>query len=350
MKIKLKYILLLNFFLNIPLFSQTYDRNVLIEVFTNSHCPLCPGAHATVDSYLANGTYRDQVNYIYYHMSFPYSDDALYQHNTVDPPVRNNYYGPFSGTPRGFFDGTVQGSNYSQWETSINTRAMVNTPIAISLNGTKDGSTIELNANVTIEQNIPGGDLLIHFVAVEDINYSGRNGINFHKNVMRKMYPSASGRTIISTGNQVIQETLQIDPEWNTNNLSFVVFIQSQSSKEVYQSESIDYNELSITSVNEETISPNKFNLYQNYPNPFNPTTIIKFTIPQNSSKGKTILKIFDLLGNEIALLVDEYKPAGIYEVEFNTNIADRKLSSGIYFYRLQYADQISTKKLTLLK
>ncbi len=93
---------------------------------------------------------------------------------------------------------------------------------------------------------------------------------------------------------------------------------------------------------------PEGFNLKQNYPNPFNPSTKIKYSIPSNRKGGMSnvILKVCDILGNEIATLVNEEKPAGIYEVEFNG--AD--LSSGIYFYQLKAAEFIQTKKMILLK
>ncbi|MCK7522959.1 MAG: hypothetical protein MZV64_37425 [Ignavibacteriales bacterium] len=75
---------------------------MLLEILTNSHCPLCPSAHISIDSYLQNGQYKDQVTFVYYHMAFPYSDDALYQHNPTDASARNSFYGSFSSTPRGF--------------------------------------------------------------------------------------------------------------------------------------------------------------------------------------------------------------------------------------------------------
>jgi hypothetical protein len=105
------------------------------------------------------------------------------------------------------------------------------------------------------------------------------------------------------------------------------------------------------------------YNLYQNYPNPFNPTTKIKFTIPLNVKREmlNVTLKVYDILGNEIATLVNEEKPAGSYEVEFNATSHSgevRNLPSGVYFYRLQAVDPgsssgqvfVKTKKMVLLR
>ena len=88
---------------------------------------------------------------------------------------------------------------------------------------------------------------------------------------------------------------------------------------------------------------PNDFYLTQNYPNPFNPSTKIKFQI---SNFGHVNLKVYDILGNEIATLVDEEKQPGVYEIEFNA----AGLTSGMYFYRLNTAYFSDTKKMIFLR
>ena len=85
------------------------------------------------------------------------------------------------------------------------------------------------------------------------------------------------------------------------------------------------------------------FSLAQNYPNPFNPTTKIKYSIPQTSN---VVIKVFDVLGNEITTLINEELNAGEYEVEFDGS----KLTSGIYFYQLKANSFIETKKMVLMK
>jgi len=94
--------------------------------------------------------------------------------------------------------------------------------------------------------------------------------------------------------------------------------------------------------------SPERFMIYQNYPNPFNPLTVISYQLPVGSN---IILKVYDVLGNEVATLVDEYKPAGSYEFEFNSHSGEgRKLTSGIYFYQLKTENFIETRKMILMK
>jgi hypothetical protein len=91
-----------------------------------------------------------------------------------------------------------------------------------------------------------------------------------------------------------------------------------------------------------------EFKLEQNYPNPFNPSTKINFQI---SNVGFVSLIVYDVLGNEIATLVNEEKPAGSYEVDFNSrDLIHQTLPSGIYFYKLQAGEYINTKKMILLK
>ncbi len=90
------------------------------------------------------------------------------------------------------------------------------------------------------------------------------------------------------------------------------------------------------------------FNLSQNYPNPFNPSTVISYRLPVTSD---VTLKVYDVLGNEIATLVNEEKQPGNYEIEFNIHSDEgRNLSSGIYFYQLKANDHIATKKMVFLK
>ena len=103
-----------------------------------------------------------------------------------------------------------------------------------------------------------------------------------------------------------------------------------------------EFNGIAV-GVDDEEILPTEFALEQNYPNPFNPGTKISWQSPVGSQQT---IKVFDVLGNEIATLVDEYKPAGRYEVEFNAST----LPSGVYFYQLKAGEYTAVKKMLLLK
>jgi hypothetical protein len=104
-----------------------------------------------------------------------------------------------------------------------------------------------------------------------------------------------------------------------------------------------DSMQVIVTGVEDDGQLPITFNLEQNYPNPFNPSTTIKYSIPEQS---KVKLTLFNLLGEEATTLVNEEKSAGYYSVEFNASA----LPSGVYFYKLQAGDFVSTKKMILLK
>jgi len=193
--------------------------------------------------------------------------------------------------------------------------------------------------------DITKNDLVIHFVVVEDIYFAGRNSVSNHKHVMRKMLPTPDGLSFSINLNEtkIFPQTIDLDPIWDADSLNIVVFVQSVASKTVYQSASISYDELNVTDVQNEGSVPSEFKLEQNYPNPFNPLTNIKFRM---ADFGFVSLKIYNVLGSEVATLVNEEKPAGSYEIEFDAS----SLSSGIYFYKLNAVEYSETKKMILLR
>ena len=105
-----------------------------------------------------------------------------------------------------------------------------------------------------------------------------------------------------------------------------------------------------VTPVDDENNFPTEFALEQNYPNPFNPSTTIKYTIPSViSTEGRNLnvqLKVYDVLGNEVATLVNEEKPAGSFEVKFDAS----ELTSGVYFYKILAGNFVETKKMILIR
>ncbi|MDP4115816.1 MAG: T9SS type A sorting domain-containing protein, partial [Bacteroidota bacterium] len=88
---------------------------------------------------------------------------------------------------------------------------------------------------------------------------------------------------------------------------------------------------------------PSEFGLAQNYPNPFNPNTTINYQLPKS---GQVTIKVYDVLGNEVKTLVNAYKSAGDYSVNFDGS----KLSSGMYMYRITAGGYTAARKMTLIK
>ena len=134
-----------------------------------------------------------------------------------------------------------------------------------------------------------------------------------------------------------------------TNDLNSISILKSVTEEaiQIYNSNFTDIP----TAIENVQLKIENFELFQNYPNPFNPITTIKYSIPSSviSTEGRNLnvsLKIYDVLGNEVAKLVNEEKSAGSYEVKFNAS----SLSSGVYFYTLRTGSFVQTNKMILIK
>ncbi len=141
--------------------------------------------------------------------------------------------------------------------------------------------------------------------------------------------------------------------EWVFNFGSLRIEISEDKSLFYFGGEVYLYYESSTTAVDNSNLLPSEFSLEQNYPNPFNPTTTIKYQIAKNKLQinsndqfQNVTLKIYDILGNEVATLVNENQAPGVYEVNFNA----AAFSSGVYFYSIQAGDFVQTKKMILLR
>jgi hypothetical protein len=131
--------------------------------------------------------------------------------------------------------------------------------------------------------------------------------------------------------------TFSVDKSAPVKQEGIIIFSISSSTREKWTKE-----------IKIQVAAPEKFELFQNYPNPFNPSTIISYVLP---SPCHTNLTIYNLLGQEVATLVDEHKPAGYYQEMFNAH----RFPSGMYVYQLALNDeqgkkQIAHKAMLLLK
>jgi len=105
----------------------------------------------------------------------------------------------------------------------------------------------------------------------------------------------------------------------------------------------LDFLGDNTTTGNDTPKQPVKFQLNQNYPNPFNPSTKINFSLPE---AGMVIMKVYNIVGEEVADLINEFREAGNYEVEFSAS----DLPSGLYILRLTFGENAQTIKMSLLK
>jgi hypothetical protein len=163
-------------------------------------------------------------------------------------------------------------------------------------------------------------DLQIRIVSVNNFNIFEHSAIPMDQN---------SGHQLVPNWNDLQNAELKILIDFgNDGTIDDSIFVKNQT-----------------TNVEDEgsLLSPDSYNLAQNYPNPFNPITTIKYSIPES---GNVSLKVYDMLGKQVASLVNEEKSRGVYSVIFDAS----NLSSGVYFYKLQSGSFTETKKMLLLK
>jgi len=178
----------------------------------------------------------------------------------------------------------------------------------------------------------------------------------FHLELIENIEPSSLGTAIFKYETMFDSTTTQgslkgkpvgveyIGPDYKTVALSFPLYYMNFSeAKELTEHIMINKFEEVMPVEKEENILPSEYSLSQNYPNPFNPTTTIKYNIREISFVS---LKVYDVLGKEVSILVKEEKPIGIHAIEFDAT----GLPSGVYFYRLEAGEINITKKMTLMK
>ncbi|MFH1195071.1 MAG: M20/M25/M40 family metallo-hydrolase [bacterium] len=173
---------------------------------------------------------------------------------------------------------------------------------------------------------------------------------------IESIQPNSPGKTIYLYDSNYDPSTIQgsmkgmpvgveyIGQDYSIITLSFPLYYVKSDQAESFMNFVLANKFNQTTNILDEAeLVPSSMELKQNYPNPFNPTTVISF---QLSLLSKVQLKIYDVLGREVATLVDEIKPAGYYDVKFDGS----NLTSGVYFYRMQAGGFSDTKKLILMK
>jgi hypothetical protein len=211
--------------------------------------------------------------------------------------------------------------------------------------GTALGANIKVNDDVgSMHQKVPSisMDGAGNFVVVWIDNRYGQN----NSDIIGQRYfssgnPNGGNYRIVTDG----PNNGEISPVVCADNSSIIFSWQDNRRSEGWDiyAKIVDWNWNGVTDVEIIDYIPNEFSLSQNYPNPFNPSTKIKYQIPELSFIN---IKVYDVLGNEVATLVNEEKPVGEYEVGFN----GRGLTSGIYFYQLKAGSFVETKKMIFIK
>jgi endo-1,4-beta-xylanase len=154
---------------------------------------------------------------------------------------------------------------------------------------------------------------------------------------------STSNRfTSLAVDTTITDTTLQLDTLLSNTRYYWHVSAANSYGQSDYSAAAM-FTTMDVVSVDDEEVTPSKFELAQNYPNPFNPVTRITYSVPIDCD---VLLKVYDLLGNEVAVLAEGFRKHGEYTIVFNAGM----LPSGTYFYQLRAESNIETKKLLLLK
>ncbi len=204
----------------------------------------------------------------------------------------------------------------------------------------KTGSSIPVELT-DFDAEVYNGNVVLLFTTATELN---NKGFQIKKTLLTSEPPDKN--------NRVWQELSFIKGSGSSAEPNYYSFIDKNVSPGIYlyKLSQLDFDGRyeNLAEIEVSVVSPTKFQLHQNYPNPFNPTTTIKYSVPKIINHKSSIinLKIYDILGREIATLVNENKPPGNYEVNFDGS----NLSSGVYFYKMTAGSFTTVKKLNLIK
>jgi hypothetical protein len=329
-------------------FSQI-TRKVLFEEGTNASCGPCASSNPILDGWLASNAANTIA--IKYHASWP-GTDPMYSANPTQNTERIvTYYNMgASGVPYCNCDGVIQDIwpfTTTAFTNAYNQRMAVTPLLGITVTDQRiAGDSVKSTVVINIPSALPSGSYKIRVMAIERrIQYAippGGNGETLFKDVFRWAYPNTTGVDCpTAAGTYSYTYTYKRLSTWVDSLINTVAFVQNDNNKEVMNSARGTYT---VTGTgNQNTELPKDFMLEQNYPNPFNPVTIIRYRLPVD---GNVSLRVYDLLGKEMAVLVNGFSPAGNFSVEFDAS----SLPSGVYFYKLITEGFSDTKKLVINK
>jgi len=257
----------------------------------------------------------------------PYQETVFREWNKNFPPTqksknRNNAIALYQGNRNPFVDHpelVERINNFAGTATVVASAQLVASPATLSFGDIF--SVSNPNKKLTLA-NVGNKALSITSIAFTNSSYVLSDTITF--------LDARSYRVVTVTSNTL--------PGGDTTGTMTITYHDGESKQLV-----VGLSGYVITSVNTQHQSPSNFILHQNYPNPFNPVTYIDFTV---RTSGFTVLKIYNILGDEVATLVKQPLEAGKYSVQFDAS----HLPSGIYFYTLQSGSVVETKKMLLLK
>ena len=327
-------ILLMSFQISTVTMTAQTNKPVLFEMFTNSHCGPCGSAYGIINSQLKTSQYADDIVYIFYHVSV-YTDDKLFQESRTESNPRASNYGVGS-TPTVFIDGVRTGS--SNWVSTIGARTQKSQSITFNPTVLMTNTSLEIDISATSPTDIPNAKLSV--AIVENVNYKGRNNVSQHQYVMRTMPTTPAGKDISLQANQPNQSTYSVplNSVWNKDSIGVVFFIQDATTREVYGSEILRFDEISkVTSVDNKPTLPIAITQSENQ-------TTFSFESPISTT---ATLQIFDILGNSVfssdfAIQQQQQK------IDWNHTFSNGNTApNGVYLYKLNIGMFQSTGKFS---
>jgi len=318
-------------------------RNVLVEQFTNSFSEECAKDMPSFNNYIAanNSDFID----IQYHTNFA-GDDEMYSQNPFTPSARALYYG-VTNEPYTLMDGNQYRGNTKQWvkdSTYQILRALEDPKFEIELTTSLNSESIDINTRIIALEALNKSSITVHIAIIESIitDIKGVNNDSIFKSVVKTLLPNASGTNfnqLWDEGNsEIINSSWTLTNVYDTAQLSVVVYIQDEKTKEIYQAISSGNRNTMMVNIDEnEEIKSNHLVLY---PNPASDNVIL---IIKDNEEDNLIITISNELGQQVETIKS-----------FDSNMVQIPVSSykpGIYYVQLKNNNRIiDTRKLIIIK
>jgi len=324
--------------------------NPVLEYQTGTWCQYCPCAHTIID--VLRNNYPNMIVIAYHGAG---NDPWIAPSAGIRPQFG------WTGYPQGAINRKYGKLDRGQWNSIMNLASLETPTVDINVASKNyDASTRTLTCAVDITPRVHlDGDYSVNFVLTEGgITYvqtgnSGCPGASAyrHEHVVKAMMNGDMGETTASThwmqGVTVRKNLTYVIPQdviaGSCNVNVFVYKTGTDISSNYTIQQALSFPVPATSGIGNTSNFAAEYKLAQNYPNPFNPVTNIEFALPKD---GNVSFKVYDMLGNEIAEVMNEFRKAGSYSVTFDGS----KLASGIYYYKMESNNFSETKKMMLIK
>ncbi|MDY0079395.1 MAG: Omp28-related outer membrane protein [Ignavibacteriaceae bacterium] len=339
---------------SVSIYAQSV-RNPVLEYCTGTWCQYCPCGHTII----AENVLKTAPNAIIIGYHGPSNSSDPYRNFSGNSIISSM---GFSSYPTGVIDRTSSPVSRGEWNSRVSLRKNVAPTVSITIAKTYNNLTRELDATLKVTSLTSlSGYYRVNFVLTEDNlvysqtgNSSCIGGTDYkHSHVVRAMINGVLGDTLNTKdvwkmGQEIYRQVRYTVPAgFDANSCQLVAFVYKVNSPlnqgEIQQAEKWDLIGTISGNNDKDSRIPSEFSLGQNYPNPFNPSTTINFSL---ASYSLVTIKVYNILGREVATLVSSFKEAGSHSVDFHAG----NLSSGMYIVEMKAGSFNSKRKITLLK